>query len=249
VSDFTRRERAIIVAALAVAAVAAVSVILPGLGFPELSFPEIRLPSLNFSLPFNINLVLNAPAGEASTAPTEASRQPTQLTLQVLPNPANRGGVLVADVISDGFNAGITLHARHMGTGQEVTAAGLLGADGKFRHATQINVAGYYEAWVTSGAAQSPRVRFTVQGLHVEVRGATVHVFSHLVGSCQVWADDPARSMSIPIGTVAINQGGHGGIQVDLSDPVWVSGTYGVDCVIGGVTASSMGGAGTLVVP
>jgi hypothetical protein len=167
----------------------------------------------------------------------------------VLPNPANKGGALVADVLSDGFNAGITLHAKHLGTGQEATAAGLLGADGKFRHATQINIAGYYEAWVSSGSVTSPRVKFTVQGLHIAVQGNTVNVFSHLVGPCQVWADDPARSLSIPIGTVTVNQGGYGSIQVNLSDPVWVSGTYGVDCVIGGVTAKSMDGMGVLVVP
>lgn len=245
--DFTRRDRILIVAALAVAAVAAASMVLPSLGF-ELTFPEIALPSFNLSLPFNINLNLNSP--ESPTGQTsETSREPTQLTLQVLPNPANKGGVLVADVLSDGFNAGLTLHAKHLGTGQEATAAGLLGADGKFRHATQINIAGYYEAWVTSGAVTSPKVKFTVQGLHIAVQGTTVHVFSHLIGPCQVWADDPARSLSIPIGTVTVNQGGYGSTQVNLSDPIWVSGTYGVDCVIGGVTAKSTEGMGVLVVP
>ncbi len=227
------------------------------------------------SLPFNIqlpdiNVVLQLPFQESdeeeesddgldweNQPPPDGNTQdykiPSSLTVFISPNPVNRGGAIFGEVVSNGYNAEVVIYAKHLGRAETVSIQGWLGGDGKFQHAQQINIAGYWEFWATcnNGAVKSNTVKLTVQGIHIEQDGHVskstntnqkIEVYSHLSGNCALWADYPAGSVSLPLTNVVINSGGYGVVVFDFSGVIWKYGDYELDCMVQGSTAKSWGG-------
>lgn len=220
--------------------------------------PSINLPGFNISLPainVNVNTEGNTESSQAPapTPPPESERTadthpPTQLLLQLQPNPVQRGNVLGIAVLSDGYNTGITIHARHLGKDQTETMPGLVGTDGKFTHIWTPDIAGQYEAWVTSGDVESPKVAINVEGLHVIIEDDYALICSHYTGTAHVWASHREYGGGPDFGDIPLSNG-YAEVYLDLSHPTWSPGVYDIDAQVGSVKASDTNSMGVVVIP
>jgi hypothetical protein len=186
--------------------------------------------------------------------PASDSRAPSSLYAVVEPNPITMKQRVLGAVTSDGYKYPITVHAKHKGIGTEQTFGGLLDTSGRFIITQTIDLPGTWEFWVTSNTVKSNVVSVTVQGVATTSNRVTVSrsidptciisVWSSSHGNAQVVANDPAHAVSIPLTNAVVNAGGYGSVQIDLGG--LTLGTYEIDAVIGGETASSYGGACTV---
>jgi len=190
---------------------------------------------------------------------TENSRTPTSLFVQVSPNPAVMGRAVYGTVTSNGYNYPITVYARNLGaeewTNQGTQTFGaLLGADCKYEHLQQVNVPGYWEFWATAGSVTSNKASLTVQGILVSSDHQVVTtgdsyvnfvVFSNFKNTqVSLFANDPAKSISIPLQTVNTDHTGSVAVAYNFNDrSTFPVGTYEIDAIISGQKASSYGGS------
>lgn len=186
-----------------------------------------------------------------NTQAASDSRAPTGLMATVAPANPVMGAVAGGLITSDGYKYPVTVHAKHIGSNIEQVFSGLLNDQGKFIHAQTINIPGYYSFWANSGAVTSNIASMVVSGAATTSNResvskslsptAIISVWSDHVGNCGVVANDPVHSISIPLTNTVINAGGYGVVSVDFSS--LANGSYEIDCVIAGETASSYGGA------
>lgn len=207
------------------------------------------LSSFSFNIPSPANSNTNNYYNQTQSGSSN-SRSPTSLYAVVEPNPVAMKGRVLGTVTSDGYKSPIAIHAKHRGQGVEQAFGGLLDDNGRFLLTQTISLPGYWNFWVTSGTVSSNTVSLTVQGIATSVDRdhvskslsptCIVSVFSNYAGNVAVFANDPAHGVSIPLTNTVVNSGGYGSVQVDFS--TFAQGSYEIDALINGETASTYGG-------
>jgi len=186
--------------------------------------------------------------------PPETHIVPTSLTVDLSPNPVAMDSTLYGDVVSNGKEYPITIHAKHVGSGVEQTYGGLLNDYGKFYDSRAMPVPGYWDFWVTTDTGvTSNKPRVTVQGALITMSRTfwsrlnpfgsdpttTIEVFCHSSGSCLIFYNDLDAGTSTPLETVYVNSGGYATTSFDISS--LANGMYEMDFVVNGIKASDYG--------
>jgi len=185
------------------------------------------------------------------SAPSSSGLAPTSLYVVIEPNPVAVGSYVYGRVTGNGYLVPITIHAKLMGNGLEQSFGALLDEDGQYYHSQTLDVAGYYDFWATYNSVTSNKPRLTVQGITLAPSKTfvsksfaptlTLQVYSHMSGNVQVFLNDPAHSMSIPLTNMVVNSLGYGDILLDFSSIS--NGNYELDVLFseGGAKASDYG--------
>ena len=183
--------------------------------------------------------------------PASDSHAPSSMYAVVQPNTISQGQRVIGVVTSDGYKYPITVNARHMGQGTTQTFGGLLDDTGRFLISQTISLPGSWEFWTTAGAVSSNRADLTVLGIATTSDRASVSkslsptcnigVYSSTSGNVAIIANDPVHFISVPLTNTVVNSGGYGTVNVDLSS--LAQGSYEIDALINGQTASGFGGA------
>jgi hypothetical protein len=193
---------------------------------------------------------------QSSSSTTTDSRAPSSLTVVVTPNPVTMGNRILGTVTSDGYKYPCSISVKHVGKNQVQSMGGLIDASGRFLHIQTINIPGKWEFSASAGSVKSNTASLTVKGIAVvsskntvsRSAGSTadISVYSSYSGNAAVIANDPTHSVSYPLTNCVVNAGGYGVVQVDFN--VLAQGTYLIDAVIGGETATSYGGSYSVTV-
>ena len=222
---------------------------------------NVLIPPITINVPesgFNPDAPLaptdtTPPPSPPPTTPPATGIEPTSLMVSLEPNPVVMGNTLYGEVVSNGKDYPITIHALHVGTATEQTYGGLIGAYGKFYDSNPMTVPGYYDFWVTTDTVTSNKPRITVEGAMITSSKtfwsrlnpfgsdstATIQVFSHSSGSCLIFTNDIDAATSTPLKTVYINSGGYATTTFDISS--FSNGNYELDMVVNGIKASDYG--------
>jgi len=184
--------------------------------------------------------------------PPSNERAPTSITAFVSPNPITMGGWVVGTASSDGYNYAITVYAKHLGDGTVQSFAGLLGNDGKYELAQQINTPGFWQFWVESGGVKSNVVDLTVQGIlivsdrdHVSqtfAQPVQFKIYSHYRNAnYDLVGYNHAASFSVIMTSGRTTYQGYAEVTYDMT--VHTRGTYEIDVInLAGEKASDYGG-------
>jgi len=182
----------------------------------------------------------------------ENSKDPTSIMATVNPNPVWIGGAVLGEVVSNGYNTGITIKAVHVGLGTAQSIPAWLGTDGKFSFGPQqMNTPGYWQFQVTSdNGIKSNVVSLTVRGTSTVADkefysrliddSITIQCFSEHKGQTVLFtAVDHELGAETPLGSATINSGGYASITVNL-DSLAIK-HYELDAVVGSDRASYYG--------
>lgn len=224
-----------------------------------------NIPSLNINLPAGTGNNQNPPPSyeppvynppeypEYPEYPTPPPGYivPTSLTIEVTPNPGYVDWTYTGDVVSNGKDYPITVHAKHVGANTEQTYGGLLDDTGKFTDSRAIDVPGYWDMWVTTDTGvSSNKPRVEVRGAlcwmsrtawsHLNPFGydptTTIKVYCHSSGSCLIFYNDLDAGTSTPLETVYVNSGGYATTTFNIN--ALSNGDYEMDFVVNGIKAS-----------
>lgn len=194
----------------------------------------------------------NAPYYPYPTAPPSESvgNAPSSLMISVEPNPLPMGNTAYGEVVSDGYSYPITIHAKHVGSGDENSFGARLDEDGMFWHSQALNVPGYYDFWATAdNGVSSNTPRLTVQGALLlsddvffsrimEDYTANLRLFCHSAGTATVYARNTATSAVSTVGTTHINSGGYGAYTLNVAG--WSLGNYDLYFTVNGITCATV---------
>jgi hypothetical protein len=198
-------------------------------------------------------IIIQNPQGQGSQQPgpsTPNERVPTSLTVALNTYDCNMGATVIGAVTSNGYNYPVTIYVKYLGTGDQVSESGLLGADGRFTEARIIQLPGVWEVWATSSGVTSNKATLSVHGCRIVCDKTSVPFApgSHIVG-VKVYGDkssvvtgfvnDPAHAISYPLPSVSTNVGGYASTTYDFMNKA--IGDYEVDAIVNGRQASSFG--------
>lgn len=177
-------------------------------------------------------------------------KNPTSLTINVAPNPVYLGNAVYGTCTSNGYNVGLDIEAKYLGTSEIVHVAGWLGTDGQFNTMQQMNTCGIWEFQATSdNGIKSNKVSLTVQGMstgssleHYSKTFAdeiTFSVYTHHTRQSVTFVADNGVTNTF-LGSSTVNSGGYAEITVNL-DSLLANGDYKIDAVIGSDRADYYG--------
>lgn len=187
-------------------------------------------------------------SGQSQSTPNE--RAPTSLTVALNTYDCNMGTTVIGAVTSNGYNYPVNVYVKYLGTGDQVSESGLLGADGRFIEARAIQLPGGWEVWATSNGVTSNKVLLSVHGCRVVCDKTTVPFSpgSHIV-NVKIYGDktsavtgfvnDPIHAISFPLPSVTTNSGGYASTTYDFMNKGIAK--YEVDAIVNGKQASVFG--------